>query len=35
MAPLISALTYRILEYFRERSSEDDPRIRIFIFEST
>ena len=34
MAPVNSPLTYRILEYFRERSSEDDPRIRLFIFES-
>jgi len=34
MAPVNSPLTYRILEYFRERSRVDDPRIRLFIFES-
>jgi len=34
MAPVNSALTYRILEYFREKSSEVDPRIRVFIFEN-
>jgi hypothetical protein len=34
MAPVNSALTYRILEYFREQSSEVDPRIRVFIFEN-
>jgi hypothetical protein len=34
MAPVNSPLTYRILEYFREASNEDDPRIRVFIFES-
>jgi hypothetical protein len=34
MAPVNSALTYRILEYFREHSSEEDPRILVFIFES-
>lgn len=34
MAPINSPLTYRILEYFREQSSQDDPRIRVFIFES-
>ena len=34
MAPVNSPLTYRILEYFREHSNEDDPRIRVFIFES-
>ncbi len=34
MAPINSPLTFRILEYFRERSSGHDPRIRLFIFEN-
>ena len=35
MAPANSVLTYRGLEYFRERSDEDDPRIRLLLFEDT
>ena len=34
MAPTGSALTYRALEYFRERSEEEDPRIRVRILEN-
>lgn len=34
MAPVNSPLTYRILEYYREHNNEDDPRIRVYIFES-
>lgn len=35
MAPANSALTYRALGFFRERSDEDDPRIRLLLYETT
>jgi hypothetical protein len=34
MALVDSVLTYRALEYYREQSVSEDPRIRVRIFES-
>ena len=34
MAPAGSPLTYRVLEYFREQSQVEDPRIRVRILEN-
>ncbi|MDA0745782.1 MAG: hypothetical protein O2954_04640 [bacterium] len=34
MAPRNSRITYRILDYFREHGKEEDPRIRVLLYDS-